>query len=170
MKVEPWQELKPEELGKLLEELRETQERFPLTIVVENPQAPEARAFLKCLHDQNLLEADDALWVIGEGEYEDAIPEALRKDFISEDAYLNVQEQGDEERAAGVKALVSTLVPDLLFVADADAGKLKERLEKWERRVWAVIIGTPEDFDSETLSKLDLGVEARPDWLRRWGG
>ena len=158
VKVEPWQELKPKELGELLEELRDNQERFPITIVVENPQAPEVQAFLECLKD--LLEADDVLWVLGEGKYEDAVPEALRE-FTPENAYLNIQE-GEQ------KTLADTLVPDLVFVADVGAKELEKRLEKWERRVLVVVIGAPADFNPGDLSGLKLGIEAKSDWLRRW--
>jgi hypothetical protein len=168
---EPWQELKPEELGELLDELRGAQDGFPITLAVENPQAPkakaQARAFLKHLRDEDPLGADDALWVIGKGTYEDVIPEELRKDFVTEDAYLNVQGQEDEERAH-VEALVSALTPELVFVAAASAEELKERLEKWQRRVLAVILGALEGFDPNILSELKLGIEAKPDWLRQW--
>lgn len=160
VKVEPWQELKSEELEGLLEELREAQDRFPLTFVVENPQAQESQVkeFLESLH--KLRGADDVLWALGEGSYKEAIPEALRG-LIPEGAYLNVQE-GEQ------RTLADTLVPDLVFVAEAEAEKLRERLEKWERRVWAVVISAPEGFDPKSLSELKLGIEAKPDWLRRW--
>ncbi|MEM4724275.1 MAG: hypothetical protein QXP01_04625, partial [Candidatus Hadarchaeum sp.] len=141
-KVESWQELKPEKLGELLDELRNAQDGFPITVVVDvvaNPQAPEAKAFLQSLHDENLLGADDTLWVVGEGNYEVVVPDDLRKDLVPEDAYLNVQEQESEKRAhVEVEALVSTLTPELVFVAAASTEELKKRLEKWQRRVLAV--------------------------------
>ena len=150
VQVKPWQELKCEELDGLLEELRDAQDGFPITIVVENVQAPEAQSFLECLHKRNLLGADDVLWVLGKGVHKDAVPEALRG-FISEGAYLNTQE-GEQ------KTLADTLVPDLVFVADEDAEKLKERLRKWERRVWAVVLAGPDDFDPSALEDLNLGL------------
>lgn len=166
VKVEPWQELKPEELGELLEELRDAQEGFPITIVVENPQAPEAQAFLKRLYKEDLLGADDVLWVVGEGKYEDVVPEELRKDFVSEDAYLNVQEEESK------KLVESTLTPELVFVAAASAEELKERLEKWQRRVLAVILAGLDDFDPSTLEDLALGIpgEDGDRWRLRWPG
>jgi len=162
VQVKPWQELKCEELDGLLEELRDAQDGFPITIVVENVQAPEAQSFLECLHKRNLLGADDVLWVLGEGAYKDAVPEALHE-FVPESAYLNTQE-GEQ------KALADTLVPDLVFVSDEDAGKLKERLTKWERRVWAVVLAGPDDFDPSTLKDLTLGIpgEDGDRWRRRW--
>jgi len=160
VRVEPWQELNREELGELLEELRDAQDSFPITIVVENVQALEARAFLDCLREENLLGADDALWVLSEEAYENVIPDDL-KDFIPKDAYLNAQEQED-------KAVIDILTPELVFVADADAKKLKERLEKWERRVLAVIVAGPDDFDPSTLD-LMLGIPGEDgDRWRRW--
>ncbi len=166
-KVGPWQELKPEELEKMLEELRNAQDGFPITIVAENPQAPETQAFLKRLHEEDLLGADDVLWVVGEGKY-DVVLEDLRKDFVSKDAYLNIQEPEDEERAH-MKALVDTLTPELLFISYSNAEKLKERLKKWERRVLAVILAGPDDFDPSALD-LMLGIpgEDGDRWRRRW--
>jgi len=161
VRVEPWQELKPEELGELLEGLRDAQDGFPITIVVEKPQEPEAQAFLEHLHKEDLLGADDVLWVVGEGQYEDVVPEELRKDFIPKEAYLNVQKQED-------KAVIDILTPELVFVAATSAEELKERLKKWERRVFAAVLGVPEGFDPETLSGLRLGIEAKPEWLRQW--
>ena len=163
VEVEPWQELNREELGELLEELRDAQDGFPITIVVENVQDSRAQKFLDCLHQGNLLGADDALWIVGEGQYENVVPERFRReDFIPEDAYLNVQEQGD-------KAVIDILTPELVFVADADAEKLKERLEKWERRVLAIIVAGPDDFDPSTFD-LMLGIpgEEGDHWRRRW--
>jgi hypothetical protein len=163
VKVRPWQELKPEELGELLEELRDAQEGFPITIVVENVQDSRAQKFLDCLHQGNLLGADDALWIVGEGQYENVVPEGFRReDFIPEDAYLNVQEQEHE-------VLASTLTPELVFVAAASAEELMERLEKWQRRLWAVIVAGPDDFDPSTLD-LRLGIPGEDGnrWRRRW--
>lgn len=161
VRVEPWQELKPEELSELLEELRDAQEGFPITIVVENPQAPEAQAFLKCLHAEDLLAAYDALWVVGEGVYEQAVPEALRE-LVQQDAYLNAEE---EEQ----KTLADTLVPDLVFVADANAEKLEEGLAKWERRVLAVVLAGPDDFAPSALYvALGIPSEKGDHWRLRW--
>ena len=156
----PWRELGPEELVELLQKLREVQDRFPLTLAVDDMQTADVEALLACLQEENLLEADDALWILGEGEYEKVVPEAMQK-VVSRGAYLNVR---DEEQ----QTLAEALIPDLVFVTDEDAMKLKERLKKWERRAWAVVVMAPEDFDPETLSDLKLGHESKPEWLRRW--
>lgn len=161
VKVEPWQELKPEELGEVLEQLRAAQAGFPITVIVENPQALEAQSFLECLRNGNLLGTNDVLWVMGEGGYEGAVPEGLQG-FVPEDAYLNAQEEKH-------KTLAATLVADLVFVSDAESDELQKRLEKWERRVWAVILAGPDDFDPPALD-LVLGIpgEYGDRWRRRW--
>ena len=158
IQMKPWQELKPEELEGLLEELRETQDGFPITFVVENPQATQVRNFLEQLH--KLLGADDVLWVIGEGTYHEVIPEALRG-LITESAYLNTKEQ---------MVVVNSLVPDFIFIADENTEKLKKRLKKWERRVWAVILACPDDFTPSALNDLALGIPGEDGncWRRCW--
>jgi len=161
VQIKPWQE-QCEELKRLLEELRDAQDRFPITIVVENVQAPEAQSFLECLHKRNLLGADDVLWVLGEGAYKDAVPKALHE-FVPESAYLNTQE-GEQ------KALADTLVPDLVFVADRELEKLKEWSRKWERRVWAAILAGPDKLTSSDPKDLNLGLpdEKGNPWCRFW--
>jgi len=168
--VKPWQVLKCCDLSRLIEELRDAQDRFPITIVVENPQDNGGQTFLDCLCDGGLLGGDDALWVLGEGDYEEAVPEVLRG-YVKKDAYLNTQRKEEGERETFVNAVdvvhVSILLPDLVFVADTDAMRMPKRLAKWEGSVWAVILDGPDDFDPSTLD-LTLGIEEKPDWLRRW--
>lgn len=160
MQAKPWQRLTCEALGGLLDELRKEQDGFPITIVVEGIQTAEAQSFLECLHRGNLLRTDDVLWVLGQGAYEDVVPETLRR-FVSESAYLNTQE-GEQN------TLADTLVPDVVFVADKDAEELKKRLRKWERRVWTAIIALPKKPDPDSLPELKLGIEKKPEWLRYW--
>ena len=162
VQAKPWQELTCEALEGLLDELRKEQGGLPITIVVEGIQTAEAQSFLKCLHRGNLLGTDDVLWVLGQGVYKDVVPETLRR-FIPESAYLNTQEE-EQNR------LADTLVPDVVFVADEDAEKLKERLRKWERRVWAAILAGPDDFDPFALEDLNLGLhgEKGNPWRRLW--
>ncbi|MCK4599828.1 hypothetical protein KAU37_08440, partial [Candidatus Bipolaricaulota bacterium] len=113
---------------------------------------------------------DDALWVLGEGDYEEAVPEAMR-DYVKEDAYLNIQQKEGESKATFVNekhgARAGILLPDLVFVADTDAMRMQKRLAKWEGAVWAVILDGPDDCDPSTLD-LTLGIEEKPGWLRRW--
>ena len=168
--VKPWQVLECRDLGELLEEVRDAQDRFPITVVVENPQDDGGQSFLDCLCNAGLLGGGDALWVLGEGEYEEAVPEPLQN-CVKKDAYLNIQRKQDGDGATfvdkedGIRA--SVLLPDLVFVGDTNAAKLKERLEKWEGSVWAVVVDGPKDFDPVGLD-LKLGIEKKPDWLRRW--
>ena len=168
--AKPWQVLECRGLSRLIEELRDAQDRFPITIVVENPQVHGGQTFLDCLCNEGLLGGDGALWVLGEGDYEEAVPEPLQN-YVKKDAYLDIKREKQGERETfvnevnGVRA--SILLPDLVFVADANAEKLEERLEKWEGSVWAVILDGPDDFDPSTLG-LTLGIEEKPDWLRRW--
>lgn len=166
--VKPWQVLKCRDLSGLIEELRDAQDRFPITIVVENPQTHGGQTFLDCLCNGGFLGGDDVLWVLGEGDYEEAVPEALRG-YVKKDAYMNIQRKKEGKAFVNKKdgARARILLPDLVFVADADAEKLKERLERWEGSVWAVILDGPDDFDPSTLD-LTLGIEGKPDWLRRW--
>jgi len=170
VKVKPWQVLRCPDLSALIEELRAAQDRFPITIVVENPQTHGGQTFLDCLCDGGLLGGDDALWVLGDGDYEETVSESV-KNYVKKDAYLNAQRKREGESGTfvnkedGMRA--SILLPDLAFVADTDAEKLKERLERWEGSVWAVILDGPDDFDPSTFD-LTLGIEEKPDWLRRW--
>jgi len=162
VQAKPWQELTCEALGELLDKLRKEQDGIPITIVVEGIQTAEAQSFLECLHRGNLLGTDDVLWVLGQGVYEDVVPETLRR-FIPESAYLNTQEE-EQNR------LADTLVPDVVFVADEDAEKLKERLRKWERRVWAAILAGPDELTPSALEDLNLGLpgEKGNPWRRLW--
>jgi len=83
---------------------------------------------------------------------------------VPEDVYLNVQEE------EGEKLVESTLTPELVFVAAASAEELKERLEKWQRRVVAVVLAGPDDFDPSTFKDLALGIpgEDGDRWRLRW--
>lgn len=159
--VQNWQELRPEEAGDLLDALRERQEYYPLVIVVDNPRATAARSFLKCIWNECLLDNEDVLWVLGEGSY-DSLPEDLHN-VVPKDDYLNVEEEKQE-------AVVISLVPDLVFIADDDPVELKRRVEKWEYRVWAVVLGCPDGFDCSTLADRDLGLPGKEGniWRRQW--
>ena len=160
-KVQDWQELRPEEVGGLLDAIRERQEYYPLVIVVDNPQATAAKSFLKCIWNECLLDNEDVLWVLGEGSY-DSLPEDLHN-VVPNDDYLNVEEEKQE-------AVVISLVPDLVFIADDDPVKLKDRAKKWEHRVWAVVLGCPDSFDCSTLANPALGFPGKKGniWRRRW--
>ena len=162
VQAKPWQRLTCEALGGLLDELRKKQDGLPITIVVDDIQTAEAQSFLECLHRGNLLGTDDVLWVLGQGVYEDVVPETLRR-FIPESAYLSTQEE-EQNR------LADTLVPDVVFVADKDAEELKKRLRKWERRVWAAILAGPDELTPSALEDLNLGLpgEKGNRWRRLW--
>jgi len=161
VELRPWEKINASDLKSLLDELREALERFPLCIVVDNPQLSDSQIFIACLGEGGLLGPDDALWVIGDGNYEDTISAELRS-YISEYAYLNRQDKEQRE-------LADTFVPDLLFTGDTSAAALKERLTEWEGRVWAVIIAGPDDFDPSALG-LTLGIpgEHGDPWRLRW--
>ena len=165
--IKSWQILECCDLNWLIEELRDAQDHFPLTVVVENPQRPGGSAFLDCLCTSELLIGDDTLWVLGDGDYTEVVPKPLQH-YIKKYEYLNVKREGEQTGAFVNKqdgARADILLPDLVFISDTDAGNLKERLKRWEGSAWAMVLDGPDDFDP---SALNLGIEEKPDWLRRW--
>lgn len=163
-KLSPWTDIDAEGLAVLLGELREAQDGFPLTLVVDDVSSGEVDSFLTVLHSRHLLGRDDAVWGIGPGEYGD-LSEAA-KEVIGEGAYLTPPAGGASGGTSAASDRVDFLSPDLAFVSVADKNDLSLHLDRWAGRAWALVAAAPHGFCYGSATLADKLEE--PKWMRRW--